>query len=154
MGRRKYLIREAFCSGGERWGLTVWAMVFRCEFNPRVHAKIRWIRWTTWWQLHNDNNKSSQKEQVKHKKLFIGLNSPSKIRVDSLRNKQNVNIYITYCFQCNTFLTINNWVVLISKNTILNHLYSILRILIWTKVSCNKYFEVFWLTVCRKPKQI
>jgi hypothetical protein len=51
-------------------------MVFGRGFNSLVRLKTRWIRWTTWWQKKNENNKDSQKGQVtpknikKKKKVF------------------------------------------------------------------------------------
>ncbi len=48
--KNKLRVGEAPWSGGERQGLTVWAMVLIRVFNSRVHLKSRWIWWTTWWQ--------------------------------------------------------------------------------------------------------
>jgi hypothetical protein len=62
---------EAPWSSGERQGLTVWAMVLGRGFNSQVRLKTRWIRWTTWWQKKNENNKDSQKGQVKPEIFFL-----------------------------------------------------------------------------------
>ncbi len=50
--------------------ITVWAMVLGCGFNSRVHLNTRWIRWTTWWQKKNENNKDSQKGKVTQKNII------------------------------------------------------------------------------------
>ncbi len=84
---KKIFDREAPWSSGERRGLTVWAMVLGCEFNSRVHLKTRWIKWTTWWQKKNKNNKDSQKGQVTPKKYF-------KKKIFDQRNHWNVDIII------------------------------------------------------------
>ncbi len=55
---------EAPWSSGERWGLTVWAMVLGRKFNFQVHLKTRWIRRTYLMAEKNEKNKNSQKGQV------------------------------------------------------------------------------------------
>ncbi len=67
--RQVNTVGEAPWSGGEHQGLSVWAMVPRRGFNSCVHLKTRWIRWTTWWQKKNENNKDSQKGQVTPKNI-------------------------------------------------------------------------------------
>jgi hypothetical protein len=75
-------------------------MVIGREFNSRVRLKTRWIKWTTWWQKKNENNKDSQKGQVTHKKILINyMNKSTKCNSWFLNLHFKIFLmYYTVCF--------------------------------------------------------
>ncbi len=99
--------REVPWSSGKCQGLTVWAMVLGHGFNSRVNLKTRWIRWTTWWQKKNENNKDSQKGQVTPKKN-IKKNTWSFSLASIVKAKNQFFIWIIYFFNTTTWTILPN----------------------------------------------